>query len=107
MDHISKTGEITNKRLELMGRLAGTKWGKTQDALNITCNTYVKRIMKYGSEVIDTSNKANLQHLERAQNNALGLIFGSVKTTPVTAPAIHRKPANYSGNTKTSSSLLH
>jgi len=62
--------------------------------LNINCNTNIKCIMKYDSEVIDTTNKANLHHLETTQNSALSLICGTVKTTPVTAPTIHRKPAN-------------
>ena len=85
MDHISKTAKITNKRLELIRRLAGTKLGITQDKLNITYNTYIKPVMKYSSEVIDTTNKANLHHLETEKNNALSLICGTVKTTPVTA----------------------
>ena len=41
--------------------------------------------MKYGSEVSDITNKANKNHLEAAQNNAIILIRGAVKTTPVTA----------------------
>ena len=85
VDHISKTVEKTNKRLGLMKRLAGAMSGSTQDTLNVTCNMYVKPIIKYGREVIDTANKANLNHLETAQNNALRLIYGAVKTTKVTA----------------------
>jgi len=50
--------------------------------------------MKYSNEVIDTNNKANLHRLETAQNNTLSLICGTIKTTPVTAPNIQRKPAN-------------
>jgi hypothetical protein len=53
--------------------------------LKVNYNTYVKPITKYGSEVIETNNKANLKHLETAQNNALRIICGAVKTTPVTA----------------------
>jgi len=41
--------------------------------------------MKHSSEIIDTTNKANLNHLESAQNNALRLRCGAIKTTPVTA----------------------
>jgi hypothetical protein len=94
MDHINKTVEITNKRLGLMGRLAGTRWGRTHDTLNITYNTYDKPIIKYDSEVIDITNKTNLHHLETAQNNAQSIICGTVKTTPIIAPTIHRIPAN-------------
>ena len=60
-----------------------------QDTLNVTCNTYVNPLMKYGSEVIDTTNTANLTHLETAHNSALRLICGAVKTIPVTALELH------------------
>jgi hypothetical protein len=52
--------------------------------MNITYNTYVKSVMKYDSEVIDTTNIANMNHLGTAPNNALRLICGAVKSTPVT-----------------------
>jgi hypothetical protein len=41
--------------------------------------------MKYGSEVTETNNKANLKHLETSHNNALRIICGVVMTAPVTA----------------------
>ena len=85
IDHMNKTVEKTNKRLGLMKSLAEPMWGSTQDTLNITYNTHVKPIMKYTSEVIDITNKGNLNHLETAKNNALGLICGAVEETPVTA----------------------
>ena len=68
-----------------MKRLARAMWWGTQNTLNLTYNTYFKPIMKYDREVIVTTNGANLNHLETAQNNALKLIFGAVKTTPVAA----------------------
>jgi hypothetical protein len=60
-DHFSKTVEKTSRRLGLKKRLAGATWRITQDALNSTYNTYVKPIMKYGSEVIDTTNEVNMK----------------------------------------------
>jgi hypothetical protein len=72
-----------------MKRLARATWGSTQDKLNITYNTYVKPIMEYSSEV-DTTNQANLNHLETAQNNALSLNCGAVKTAPDTAPQLYK-----------------
>jgi hypothetical protein len=45
--------------------------------------------MKYGSEVTDIINTANMFHLETTQNNALRLICGAVKTTSVTALQIY------------------
>jgi hypothetical protein len=84
-DHISKTVEKTNKRIRLMKRPPGAKWGSTQDTLKVYYNTYVKPIMKYGSEVTEPSKKSNLKHLETAQNNTLRILCGAVKITPVTA----------------------
>jgi len=59
-DHINKTVEKTNKRLALMKRLAEVTWGRTTDTLNVTYNTYITPTMKYGSEIIDRANRANL-----------------------------------------------
>jgi hypothetical protein len=107
MDHIKKTVEKTNKRLALMKRQQEQRGGSTQDILHVTYNNYVKPIMKYGSEVIDTTNNANLNHIESAQNNALRLICEAVKNTSHSPSTIHRKPANNSGNIKTSRSHFH
>jgi len=88
---VNSAGQITaaNKEAGFKKRLAGAAWGSAQDALNVTYNTCLKPVMKYGSEVIDITNKANMNHLEAAQNNALSLICGAVKTTPVTALQIY------------------
>ena len=51
--------------------------------------------MKYGSEVIDTTNKANMNHLETSQYNALRLICGEVKNNTSYSPSdVHRKLAS-------------
>jgi len=41
--------------------------------------------MKYGSEVFGTASNPTLQALETTQNNALRLITGGMKTTPILA----------------------
>ena len=90
-DQVNKTSQKANKRIGLMKRLAGAKWGCNQDSLNITYNTYVKPIITYGSEVVATANKSRLERLERAQSNALRLISGGVKTTSITALQLYTK----------------
>ena len=50
-----------------------------------TYKTYIKPVMKYGSEVLVAANNSTLKALETAQNNALRLITGGVKTTPILA----------------------
>lgn len=70
----------------IVKRLMGAKW-ETHDTLKIT---YIKPVLKCGSEVIAMANKVNLDQLETSQNNAVRLICVAVKTTPT----IHRKAAN-------------
>lgn len=56
-----------------------------QDTFNITYDTNTKLVLKYGSEVIITANKDDVDQFERAQNNTLMLICRIKETTPVTA----------------------
>jgi len=53
--------------------------------MNTTYKTYVKPVVKYGSEVLVTASNSTLKALETAQNNALRLITEGVKTTPILA----------------------
>ena len=59
-----------------MGKYTGT---------NTTYKMYIKPVMKYGSEVLITASSSTLKALETKQNNALRLITGGVKTTPILA----------------------
>jgi len=45
--------------------------------------------MKYGSEVLITVSNSTLKAMETTQNNALRIITGGVKTTPILAPQLH------------------
>jgi len=84
-NHVKHTINKVNQRLRLIKRLAGTTWGSTQETMNTTYQTYVKPLMKYGSEILITASNSTLQALETTQNNALRLITGGVKTTPILA----------------------
>ena len=96
-NHVEHTINKVNQRLRLIKQLARATWGRTQDTMNTTYKTYVKPVMKYGSEVLVTASNSTLKALETAQNNVLGLITGGVKTTPTLAlTAVHRSPANHS-----------
>ena len=41
--------------------------------------------MKFGTEVMANTSTSNIEKLERTQNNALRLITGAVKSTPILA----------------------
>lgn len=76
------------KSLTLLKRLAGKKWGCSRDTLNTTYNVYIKPIITYCGEALIT---ANLNTIQRFQNQSLRLITGAVKSTPVAAMEILTK----------------
>jgi len=84
-NHLEHTVNKANQRLRLVKRLAEAAWGSIQETMNTTYKTYIKPVMKYGSEVLITANGSTLKALGTTQNNALRLITGGVKTTPILA----------------------
>jgi len=84
-NHVEHTINKVNQRLRLIKRLARATWGSTQDTMNTTYKTYVKPVMKYGSEVLVTASNSTLKALETTQNNALRLTTRGMKTTPIHA----------------------
>ena len=84
-NHIQQIKDKAINRFKLIKRLAGTKWGSSRKTLSTTYNMYIKPVMKYCSEILITTNKTNKEILERVQNQALRLITGAVKTTPIQA----------------------
>jgi hypothetical protein len=91
---IESTGKRLNQRSALIKCLSSVIWGSSQETLNMTYRTYIKPIVKYGSEVIITTNDTRLNKLKCLQNNILRLITGAVKTTPVASLQLytHNKP---------------
>jgi hypothetical protein len=51
--------------------------------LNATYEAYIKPALQYGCEALITATPANLNKLEVIQNQALRLITGAVKSTPL------------------------
>jgi len=84
-NHVENTISKVNQRQRLIQRLARATWGSTQDTMNNTYRTYVKPVMTCGSEVLVMAGNSTLKALETTQNNALRLITGGVKTTPILA----------------------
>lgn len=87
--HINKTAEKAKTRFNILKRLTGQKWGCSQTILNHTYNTYIKPVLLYGGEALIS---ANIHELETTQNQALRIITGAVKTTPI--PALEIATAN-------------
>ena len=53
---------------------------------------YIKPTVKYCGEILITANSTNKTKLECVQNEAMRLISGSVKSTPINAMYAHNMP---------------
>ena len=83
--HVDSTADKATKRLCILRRLTGTKWGATQDVLASTYKTYIRPLMEYGCEAFATASDATKKKLSTVQNNALRLVCGAATSTPITA----------------------
>ena len=69
----------------VLKRLAGSKWGCAWSTLNMTYQKYILPLITHSCESLVTAQPHTLKVLEHAQNQALRLITGAVKTTPTDA----------------------
>ncbi|VDO08236.1 unnamed protein product [Rodentolepis nana] len=65
--------------------LAGSVWGCARSTLNTTYKMFIQPIMLYGCEPLITATEVSLKPLEKAHNQALRLITGGIKSTPIDA----------------------
>jgi hypothetical protein len=87
--HISQTADRGKRRLALMRRVAGVKWGCTMETLANMYKTYVRPTLEYGMEVFPAAIPNETKQLDIVQNQALRIITGGVKTTPIAAMEIY------------------
>jgi hypothetical protein len=69
--HADKTADKTKKKLNVLQRLAESKWGSSRAALNATYKTYIKPVLQYGCGALITATLATLNKLEVIQTQAL------------------------------------
>lgn len=70
--------------------MCSTKWGCSTNTLNTTYNMYIKPVLQYCGEVLITTPQ-NCEKLDKIQNQALMIIIGGVKSTPLEAMRIITK----------------
>jgi hypothetical protein len=88
-NHVDEVASRVSKCINVLKRLAGSKWGCARSTLNLTYQKYILPIITYSRESPVTAQQHTFQVLEQAQNQALRLITGAVKTTPI--DAMHRQ----------------
>ncbi|GFW69048.1 hypothetical protein TNCV_2919461 [Trichonephila clavipes] len=69
----------------ILKRLTRVKWGCNRDTLNTTYKTYIQPVLNYCYEVLISASENVRKLLDIFHNQALRMITGRVKTTPVLA----------------------
>ena len=81
--HISRAEAKAKRKLALLRKLAGTQWGAAETVL---MNVYIGTIrphLEYGSTTLSSASKSAIYTLDKVQNQALRLITGTMKSTPI------------------------
>lgn len=84
-NNLAETERKGKSRLNIMKRLSGTTWGadlETQKKLYIG---YVRPVLEYGAPATCTTAISNQKTIDRLQNQAMRIMTGSMKSTPITA----------------------
>ena len=82
-NHINSTEAKARRKLALLRKLAGTQWGAAETVLK---NVYIGAIrphLEYGSTTFTSASKSTLYMLDKVQNQAMRLITGAMKSTPI------------------------
>ena len=66
-----------------MRKLAGTKWGANEKILKSVYQGNVRPHLEYGSSSWMTAAKTHHQTSDKVQNQALRIITGAMKSTPI------------------------
>ena len=81
--HICNAETKARRKLALLRKLAGTQWGAAEAVLK---NVYIGTIrphLDYGSTTCSSASKTSNYTLDKVQNQALRLITGSMRSTPI------------------------
>ena len=84
-DHVSNLTLTCTKRLDVMKRIAGTKWGASASTLLKYYNIYIRSKIDYASTVYASASDTVLSQLNKIQNTAIRIALGAMLTSPLTA----------------------
>ena len=71
------------RKMALMKKLAGTKWGANMKILTQVYTTTVRPHMEYASSAWSSAAKTNLDQLTKTKNAGLRIVAGGMKTIPI------------------------
>ncbi|XP_053380085.1 uncharacterized protein LOC128548726 [Mercenaria mercenaria] len=83
--HLTNADSKERKKLPNLQKLAGTNLLAHQNILKTVYLWTIRPILEYGSSAWITAAKTNQQRLDKVQNQALRIITGALKSTPIKA----------------------
>ena len=81
--HIQNAEAKARRKMNIMRKLAGTHWGANEKILKTIYQGSVRPHLEYGSCSWMTAAKSHHQNLNRVQNQALRIITGAMRSTPI------------------------
>uniref|UniRef100_A0A2C9LLQ6 Reverse transcriptase domain-containing protein n=1 Tax=Biomphalaria glabrata TaxID=6526 RepID=A0A2C9LLQ6_BIOGL len=85
LDHIHQVQETASEKLNIVKKLAGRKWGARVDVLRGLYMGAVRSHLVYSLPVQVRASQTTLASLYAVQNQAIRLICGTFRTTPIAA----------------------
>ena len=83
--HLQAAETKAKRKIALMRKLTGSTWGANQKTLKTVYQGSVRPHLEYGATAWSTAAKTNLQSIDKVQNQALRIITGAIKSTPIVA----------------------
>ena len=83
--HLQDIEKRASRRLPLLKKLAGTKWGASSKILKQVYMGNVRPVLEFASAAWAPAAKTNTKKLEKVQNAGMRLITGGLSTTPLKA----------------------
>lgn len=81
--HINEIVEKCSKFLNLFKVLAGRSWGLHQKHMRRLYISLIRSRLDFGSYLYENSAKSNLYKLDKVQNQALRIMGGFIRSTPI------------------------
>ena len=83
--HLQAAETKSKRKLALMRKLTGSTWGANEKTLKTVYQGSVRPHLEYGATAWSTAARTNLHSIDKVQNQALRIITGAMKSTPITA----------------------
>ena len=81
--HINKAATKARRKLAILRKLSGTTWGASQKILKNIYQQGIRPHLEYGSAAWCPASNTTLGELDKVQNQALRVITGAMKSTPI------------------------